>query len=124
MSGWIVNPNVVSTDAALRFDSWNELHSWFDSCDPDGTGYRGNSCPFIEALFVIGCYQLYRDEELLESVSETYGDTDEIAGKPFKIVGEIPLDNENYDIENLPMWECVIDDEIYTLFPEELFVKY
>ena len=124
MSKWITNPNIVSSDCALKFGSWDELHRWLDSCDPDGKGYRGNSCPFIEDLFIIGCYQLYRNEELLDGVSNIYTDTNGISGKPFVILGEVPLNAREYDVESLPLWNCLVENEVYTLYPEEIFVNY
>lgn len=124
MSEWITNPDIVSSDCALRFSTWEELHGWLDSCDPEGKGYRGSACPFIEALFIIGCYQIYRNEELLDGVSDVYADVNGIAGKPFEIIGEVPLDDTSYDPVSLPLWECKVDGDIYTLYPEEIFVNY
>lgn len=123
MGTWSNTAVKVDESWALGFSSWDELHDWFDSCDPDGIGYRGNSCPLIEALFVIGCYQQFRGQELLESGRGIYSDTP-IDGTDFRIVGEVPLDAAGFDLESLPMWRVECGGSSGVAYPEEIFVRY
>lgn len=119
MGRWSDSFRKVDERAAISFKDWDELNCWFDSFN----SYRGCCCPFIEELYVIGCYQIYRKHELNEVVAGMYTEFSHTY-KDFTILEEIePWDND-YDIESLPMWVCKVDGEDVALFPEEIFVNY
>ena len=123
MGKWANNAKFVDEKAAITFHSWDELHGWLETCAPKDNVCRMDVCPLIEELFVIGCYQVYRSEELNEVTSNVY--TDGYAGKDFTIVGEIPPGDVGFDVEELPLYWCDVEGMgTVHLYPEEIFVHY
>lgn len=104
---------------AARFESFKELNAWFDSLG----AYRGACCPLIEEIYVVGCYKLFRREELRDTVGDMYTEF-EHTHKKFVVLEEVPTTDPDFDLCALPLWICDVDGEQVALYPEEIFVNY
>ena len=122
MGKWSEELVKADDGCGVSFDSWEELHAWLDGCEPDGKGYRGDVCPLVEKVFVLGCYSLFRQQELNETIVGTYSDS--LSGCDFEIVEEINPNNPDYDLCALPVWKVLVAGEESTVYPEEIFVEY
>lgn len=119
MSGWASNPEYTD-EPLIQCGSWGELNEWLEECA--GVNGRDMACAFIEEQYVLGCYQLYRNHELLDVIRGIYSDSQ--AGKEFEIVGEVHPHDTDFDLCSLPLYRCRVGDDVFVTYPEEIFVNY
>lgn len=74
-----------------------------------------------ELEFVEDAFNMYEEAGFLDTFNTPHEDLAKYNDKPFKVVKRLSCEEDNVDLENLPMWGIVFDDDDYVeAFPEDI----
>lgn len=81
-----------------------------------------NQTSFEEELELVeDAFNMYEETGFSDTFHTPYEEMAKYNGKPFKVVGRVSYVNDDVDLECLPQWKIVFDEDDYIeAFPEEI----